>query len=278
MVSGKVISTSNEIMDFATVQVKGTSIGTRPDEKGIYHLKVDAGKHTLVFKAMGYATVERTVTLQDGERQKLNVKMHQKDMELAEVKVEASHVGRINKSAFNAVAVDLKGMAGLNKNLAEVLTTVPGVKLRETGGMGSDMQLMLDGFTGKHVKVFIDGVPQEGAGTALNLNNLPVNFAERIEVYRGVVPVGFGTDALGGVINIVTNQRKLGLPMPLILTARSTPTNLSSTSDSHSRTVCCMKSTLSRISRTTTITLTTTLRNSATTVSWRTLTRQRFTI
>lgn len=54
MVSGKVISTSNEIMDFATVQVKGTSIGTRPDEKGIYHLKVDAGKHTLVFKAMGY--------------------------------------------------------------------------------------------------------------------------------------------------------------------------------------------------------------------------------
>ena len=78
MVSGKVISTSNEIMDFATVQVKGTSIGTRPDEKGIYHLKVDAGKHTLVFKAMGYATVERTVTLQAGERQKLNVKMHQK--------------------------------------------------------------------------------------------------------------------------------------------------------------------------------------------------------
>ena len=210
MVSGKVISTSNEIMDFATVQVKGTSIGTRPNEKGIYHLKVDAGKHTLVFKAMGYATVERTVTLQAGERQKLNVKMHQKDMELAEVKVEASHVGRINKSAFNAVAVDLKSMAGLNKNLAEVLTTVPGVKLRETGGMGSDMQLMLDGFTGKHVKVFIDGVPQEGAGTALNLNNLPVNFAERIEVYRGVVPVGFGTDALGGVINIVTNQRKLG--------------------------------------------------------------------
>ena len=36
---------------------------------------------------MGYATVERTVTLQAGERQKLNVKMHQKDMELAEVKV-----------------------------------------------------------------------------------------------------------------------------------------------------------------------------------------------
>ena len=67
---------------------------------------------------------------------------------------------------------------------------------------------MLDGFSGKHVKVFIDGVPQEGAGTAFDLNNIPVNFAERIEVYKGVVPVGFGTDALGGVINIVTNKQK----------------------------------------------------------------------
>ena len=69
------------------------------------------------------------------------------------------------------------------------------------------MQLSVDGFSGKHVKVFIDGIPQEGAGAGFNLNNLPVNFAERIEVYRGVVPVGFGTDALGGVINIVTGKQ-----------------------------------------------------------------------
>lgn len=40
------------------------------------------------------------------------------------------------------------------------------------------------------------------------MNNIPVNFAERIEVYKGVVPVGFGTDALGGVINIVTNKKR----------------------------------------------------------------------
>ena len=148
IVSGKVTSTDHEIMDFATVQVKGTSTGTRPDEKGIYHLRVSPGTHTLVFKAMGYATVEHTVTLKTGERHKLHVKMCPKDIELAEVKVEASHVNRINRSAFNAVAIDLKSMAGLNKNLAEALTTVPGVKLRETGGVGSDMQLMLDGVLG----------------------------------------------------------------------------------------------------------------------------------
>ena len=71
------------------------------------------------------------------------------------------------------------------------------MKLRESGGVGSDMQLMLDGFSGKHVKVFIDGVPQEGAGTAFDLNNIPVNFAERIEVYKGVVPVRLRNRCVG---------------------------------------------------------------------------------
>ena len=45
-------------------------------------------------------------------------------------------------------------------------------------------------------------------GGSFGLNNIPVNFAERIEVYRGVVPVGFGTDAIGGIINIVTPKRR----------------------------------------------------------------------
>jgi len=88
------------------------------------------------------------------------------------------------------------------------LAKVPGLKLREAGGVGSDMILSLDGFSGKHVKLFIDGVPQEGVGSSFGLNNIPINFADRIEVYRGVVPVGFGTDALGGVINIVTNKNR----------------------------------------------------------------------
>ena len=65
---------------------------------------------------------------------------------------------------------------------------------------------MLDGFSGRHIKVFIDGVPQEGTGTGFSLNNLPVNYAERIEVYKGVVPVGFGADAIGGVVNVVTKK------------------------------------------------------------------------
>ena len=81
----------------------------------------------------------------------------------------------------------------------------------ESGGVGSDLSLSVDGFSGKHIKIFIDGVPQEGVGAAFSLNNIPAGYADRIEVYRGVVPVGFGADALGGVVNIVTNKLKMVL-------------------------------------------------------------------
>ena len=127
---------------------------------------------------------------------------------LAEVTVVSSGVSRVKNSAYNAVAVDTRGMLNSTKTLGEALAKAPGLKLRESGGVGSDMNLMLDGFSGKHVKVFIDGVPQEGVGSSFGLNNIPVNFAERIEVYKGVVPVGFGTDAIGGVINIVTGKKR----------------------------------------------------------------------
>lgn len=207
IISGKIISTTDEVMDYATVVIKGTGHGSHTNNEGLYKILTDAGTYTLLVRAMGYEDTERTVTVKAGEHIKLNIKIKPKEVALKEVAVEASHANRINRSAYNAVAIDLKDKATLNKNLAEVLTTVPGVKLRETGGVGSDMQLSLDGFSGNHVRVFIDGVPQEGAGAGFNLNNLPVNFAERIEVYRGVVPVGFGTDALGGVINIVTGKQ-----------------------------------------------------------------------
>ena len=209
MVSGKVISKEKqEVVDFATVYLKGTTYGCTTNEEGIYHLHAPAGKYTLVVSAIGYKTIEKPVTLVHGERIKMNVMIDPSVTELGEVVVVSNGVSRVKRSAFNAIAVDTKEFQNSTKNLSDALAKAPGMKLRESGGVGSDMQLMLDGFSGKHVKIFIDGVPQEGVGSSFGLNNIPVNFADRIEVYKGVVPVGFGTDAIGGVINIVTNKKK----------------------------------------------------------------------
>lgn len=208
MISGKVLSTEKTTVDFATVYLKGTNYGGTTNEEGIYHLQAPSGEYTLVVSAIGYKTVEKPVKLMRGERTKMNVVISPQATELDEVVVVSNGVTRLKRSAFNAVALDTKALQNSTQNLSEALAQAPGMKIRESGGVGSDMQLMMDGFTGKHIKIFIDGVPQEGVGSSFGLNNIPVNYAERIEVYKGVVPVGFGTDAIGGVINIITKKNR----------------------------------------------------------------------
>lgn len=208
MISGKILSTEKETVDFATVYLKGTNYGGITNEEGVYHLNAPAGDYLLLVSAIGYKTVEKAVRLTAGQRVKLNITISPQVEELEEVVVVSNGISRLKRSAFNAIAVDTKELQNSTKSLGDALAKAPGLKLRESGGVGSDMQLMLDGFSGKHVKVFIDGVPQEGVGSSFSLNNIPAGFAERIEVYKGVVPVGFGTDAIGGVVNIVTNKKR----------------------------------------------------------------------
>lgn len=208
LISGKVLSTDKTTVDYATVYFKGTNYGGTTNEEGIYHLHAPAGEYTLVVSAIGYKTVEKRVKLSRGERTRMNVVISPQATELDEVVVVSNGVTRLKRSAFNAVALDTKALQNSTQNLSEALAQAPGMKIRESGGVGSDMQLMMDGFSGKHIKIFIDGVPQEGVGSSFGLNNIPVNYAERIEVYKGVVPVGFGTDAIGGVINIITKKNQ----------------------------------------------------------------------
>lgn len=211
IVSGQVSTTESgqkQAVDFATVYLKGSSSGGSTDEQGRYRLKAQAGDYTLVVSAIGYDPVERAVSLKRGEHLELDIDLTPRAQALDEVTVVSTGVSRVQRSAYNTVAVDTREMRNSTKNLSDALAKAPGMKLRESGGVGSDMQLMLDGFSGKHIKVFIDGVPQEGVGSSFSLNNIPISFADRIEIYKGVVPVGFGTDAIGGVINIVTNKQR----------------------------------------------------------------------
>ena len=207
MISGKVLSSDGEPVDYATVYLKGTTFSGTTNDKGIYHITAPAGNYTVVFSSVGFEKLEIKTSIKTKDRTKLNVKL-KPATQLAEVIVVGNTLSKVKNSAFNATAVDTKELVNTTKTLSEALSKAPGMKIRESGGVGSDMAVTMDGFSGKHVKVFIDGVPQEGVGSSFGINNIPVNFADRIEVYRGVVPVGFGSDAIGGVINIVTPKRQ----------------------------------------------------------------------
>lgn len=206
-IAGVVRDGEGNPLPYTTIYIDGTSRGVTANDKGYYSLGVDIGEVDIVVQMLGYATKHEKVEVRKGYNE-FDVVLETESKGIDEIVVEASGVGRLRRSAFNAVAIDTRALQNSNKSISDALSSAPGVKLRESGGVGSDMALTVDGFSGKHVKVFIDGVPQEGVGGAFSLNNIPAGYAERIEVYRGVVPVGFGSDALGGVINIVTKKSR----------------------------------------------------------------------
>lgn len=208
VIRGTVKSMDGSPLDYANIYLKGTSIGIFSDASGKFVLRVPPGKYVLCAQLLGYATVEQPLDIKKEETKNIHIKLKNGNFELDEIVVTANGVTRVKQSAYNAIAIDAKALHNTTLDLAGSLSKVPGVKLREVGGVGSDMSFMMDGFSGKHIKIFIDGVPQEGVGASFGMNNIPINFAERIEVYKGVVPVGFGADAIGGVVNIVTSKQR----------------------------------------------------------------------
>jgi len=205
---GKVLGEHKQGLEFAQVYLKGSGYGTTTNQQGEFTLKAKAGLYILCVQMTGYKTVEKNIELKEQNKQLLFIQLHEQHTELNELTVSAKPMSkRIQESAYNVSAVDASALQNTNLDVAHALSNVTGVKVRETGGVGSQMQISVNGFSGKHVKLFVDGVPMEGMGSAFSMSNMPINLADRIEVYKGVVPIGLGSDALGGAINVVTKQK-----------------------------------------------------------------------
>lgn len=111
---------------------------------------------------------------------------------------------RLTQSAEAVQVVDTTRAQQQSADLGEVLARVQGIGVRREGGLGSNVRFTLNGLTDDQVRFFMDGVPLEQAGFPIGIANVPVNLIERVEIFRGVVPVRFGADALGGAVNLVT--------------------------------------------------------------------------
>ena len=92
-------------------------MAVQPTKKGLYHLKAPAGKYTLTVSAIGFETVEKKVEILADGRSKQNVILKPSVTELDEVVVVSNGVGRIKRSAFNAVAVDTRELQNSTKKL-----------------------------------------------------------------------------------------------------------------------------------------------------------------
>jgi outer membrane cobalamin receptor len=95
------------------------------------------------------------------------------------------------------------------ESVPQLLSEQSGVVVTRLGGMGSTATVSLRGSTANQVLVYVDGVPYNTAtGGGVDLGAIPLGDVERIEVYRGMSPIGFGASAIGGVVSITTAMPK----------------------------------------------------------------------
>jgi len=209
-VTGKITGILGEAATGVTVSIKGSERGTLSKEDGTFELdNLEPGKYELLFRVLGYEPHRQIISLSAGQAVKIDVKLTETATVLESVTVTGkTQAEQVRQQAYNVAAIDARKLHNTTYDLKQALNKVSGVRIRESGGLGSAFNFSLNGFTGNQVKFFLDGIPMDNFGTSLQMNNIPINMADRIEVYKGVVPVWLGADALGGAINIVTNPNK----------------------------------------------------------------------
>lgn len=122
------------------------------------------------------------------------------------VEETAPPASREDPTAFTRV-IEVDEFEGEGKQVADLLEGTPGVFVRRFGGPGERSEVSIRGSTGAQVVVLLDGVRLNSAQSGtVDLSTIPLDLIERIEVTRGGGGVQTGSDAIGGVVNLVTKR------------------------------------------------------------------------
>ncbi len=197
---------TNELMTGTSVVVKEIYQGTITDGNGKYEITVPNGKYTLVFSFLGYQDIEKKIDC-NKEKITVEVSLQPSVMAMDEVVVTAkSKARRIREKAMPISVITMKQLQGTVSNVSDVLSKTSGVKIRASGGVGSASRISVRGLEGKRVGFFINGTPLSDNSDFVDINDIPVDMIERIEIYKGIVPANLGGSAIGGAVNIVTKE------------------------------------------------------------------------
>ena len=208
-ISGQLKSASGEPIAAATVKIHNSKHGAVSDGNGYYKINnLKPGVYALHITAIGFKTSKKTLKVESGIESTANFTLDEETREMETINVIGRTAAQeVNRQAYNVTAIDATKLYNTTLDISGALDRVAGVRVRESGGVGSSFNVSLNGFSGNHIRYFIDGIPMDNFGSSFQINNIPINVAERVEVYKGVVPLWLGSDALGGAVNIVTGNK-----------------------------------------------------------------------
>ncbi|MBL7847038.1 MAG: TonB-dependent receptor [Cyclobacteriaceae bacterium] len=205
-----VVRSGGKPVEFAHVGIEGTSLGTSADEQGHFLLKnVRPGKHMLQASAVGYRPVTRIIHTSEGKETIIDLELAEDNAQLNEVVVTGT-MKEVTRLA-SPIPVEVYSPAFFRKNptpnIFESLTVVNGVQPQVNCNVCNTGDIHINGLEGPYTMILIDGMPiVSSLSTVYGLAGIPNNLVKRMEIIKGPASTLYGSEAVGGVINIITQD------------------------------------------------------------------------
>lgn len=205
------ISYGLENLPYVNIYIQNTKLGTSSNEDGYYQIKnIPSGTYKIVVSSLGYKTKTTEITFNKNENEKIiqNFSLVS-DNSLDEI-VVSGNLRPVSKSA-SSVPVDVYSKSFFKKNptpsIFESLQNVNGVRPQLNCNVCNTGDIHINGLEGPYTFVLIDGMPiVSGLSTVYGLTGIPQALIQRVEVVKGPASTLYGSEAVGGIINIITKK------------------------------------------------------------------------
>ncbi|WP_158551620.1 TonB-dependent receptor [Rhodohalobacter sp. SW132] len=226
-VQGVVYDTENNPLPGANVLLQGTQIGTSTNPDGEYELTASPGDYTLQVSFLGFQTTREAITIAAGQVVTVDITMQSsvvgtdevvvlgtrregRTITQSPVPVDVISAQEVQASGFTQTTQIIRSLIpSFNSPESSITDGTDHVRPATLRGLGPDQTLVLVNGKRRHTSAILHVNGSVGRGsTGVDLNAIPANMIERIEVLRDGAAAQYGSDAIAGVINIILKDRQ----------------------------------------------------------------------
>ena len=201
---------TGEHLPFVTIQLANTSIGTVSDASGHFFLtNLPPGETTFIFSMVGYTPIEASLLLEEGKTSEINIAMEEESLLIDQVVVTANKYETKKREATTIVNVisPLLIESTASNTMSDVLDFQTGVRVEMSCQNCGVPQLRINGLEGQYTQLMMDSRPIfSSLASVYGLEQVPAGMVDRVEVMRGGGSALYGSNAIGGVVNIITKE------------------------------------------------------------------------